>query len=199
MAYNYNNPYLNTNQNYGMYSQPYQPIMPNVMAQPNIMQNQQQFQNQTQQNQQSQQQQPQQQTQYDRPIQDVRFVESGKDAEDYILLPNMRVMLIDRNNSMFYIKSADSLGITTNEAYKFSKLNNKSSESVSHEIDTKDFVKTQDLKAYITREDLANFITKDDLKDFITKDDLKTIDNKVDRLQKQIINDMLRGDKENGK
>lgn len=193
MAYNYLNPYFTPNQNYGIYQPQYQPIMPNVMAQPNIMQNQQQ------QNQQSQQQQPQQQTQYDRPIQDVRFVESGKDAEDYILLPNMRVMLIDRNNSMFYIKSADSLGITTNEAYKFSKLNNKSSDNVSREIDTKNFVKTQDLKGYITREDLANFITKDDLKDFITKDDLKTIDNKVDRLQKQIINDMLRGDKENGK
>lgn len=170
MAYNYNNPYLNTNQNYGMYSQPYQPIMPNVMAQPNIMQNQQQFQNRTQQNQQSQQQQPQQQTQYDRPIQDVRFVESGKDAEDYILLPNMRVMLIDRNNSIFYIKSADSLGITTNEAYKFSKLNNKSSDNVSREIDTKDFVKTQDMKDY-----LSNFITKDDMKNFITKEEFDNV------------------------
>ena len=198
MAYNYNNPYLNTNQTYGIYQPQYQPIMPNVIAQPNIMQNQQQqYQNQTQQTQQ-QVQQPQH-TQYDKPIQDVRFIESGKEAEDYILLPNMRVMLIDRNNSTFYIKSADSLGITTNEAYKFSKLNNKSSDNVSREIDTKDFVKMQDLKGYITREDLANFITKDDLKDFITKDDLKTIDNKVDRLQKQIINDMLRGDKENGK
>ena len=129
----------------------------------------------------------------------MRFVESGKDAEDYILLPNMRVMLIERKNSLFYIKSADSLGMTTNEAYKFSKLNNKSTEGVSNEIDTKDFVKTQDLKGYITRDDLSNFITKDDLKDFITKDDLKTIDNKVDKLQKQIINDMLKGDKENGK
>lgn len=197
MAYNYLNPYFTPNQNYGIY-QPnnYQMAQPNMVQQP-----QQQFQMQQQQTTQqpTQPQQTQQQTQYDRPIQDVRFVESGKDAEDYILLPNTRVMLIDRNNSMFYIKSADSLGITTNEAYKFSKLNNKSSDNVSREIDTKDFVKTQDLKGYITREDLANFITKDDLKDFITKDDLKTIDNKVDRLQKQIINDMLKGDKENGK
>lgn len=192
MAYNYLSPYFTPNQNYGIY----QPNNYQMAQQP-----QQQFQMQQQQTTQqpTQPQQTQQQTQYDRPIQDVRFVESGKDAEDYILLPNMRVMLIDRNNSMFYIKSADSLGITTNEAYKFSKLNNKSSDNVSREIDTKDFVKTQDLKGYITREDLANFITKDDLKDFITKDDLKTIDNKVDRLQKQIINDMLKGDKENGK
>ena len=189
MAYNYMNPYFTPNQSYGLYQ-------PGVyqMAQAQAQQSP-QSQSQPQQAPSS----PQLQTQYDKPIQDVRFVESGKDAEDYMILPNMRVMLIDRKNSIFYIKSADSLGITTNEAYKFSKLTNKSTESVSHEIDTKDFVKTQDLKGYITREDLANFITKDDLKDFITKDDLKTIDNKVDKLQKQIINDMLKGDKENGK
>ena len=199
MAYNYLNPYFTPNQNYNIY-QPnnYQMAQPNISQQQQV---QQQFQTQLQQpNIQQSQQQPQtQQTQYDRPIQDVRFVESGKDAEDYILLPNMRVMLIDRNNSIFYIKSADSLGVTTNEAYKFTKLIDKSVDNTSHEIDTKDFVKTQDLKGYITKDDLANFITKDDLKDFITKDDLKTIDNKVDRLQKQIINDMLKGDKENGK
>ena len=165
MAYNYLNPYFTPNQSYGLYQ-------PGVyqMAQAQAQQSP-QSQSQPQQPPSS----PQLQTQYDKPIQDVRFVESGKDAEDYMILPNMRVMLIDRKNSIFYIKSADSLGITTNEAYKFSKLTNKSTESVSHEIDTKDFVKMQDLKGYITREDLANFITKDDLKDFITKEEFDNV------------------------
>ncbi len=166
MAYNFSNPYLN----YGMYQQPM------------YQQMQQQMQQQVQQPQAPQP--TSTNTQYDKPIQDVRFVESGKDAEDYILLPNTRVMLIDRKNSMFYIKSTDSLGTPTMETYKYSKLADKSNISTAPEIDTKDFVKVQDLKGYITKEDLGEFITKDDLKNLTTK---------VERLQEQVISGMLRG------
>lgn len=170
MNYSYN-PYLNNNQSYGSYQPSYQPtyqsMMQNSMTQPNAVQ----------QNQQANQQQAN--TQYDKQIQDVRFV-SEKDAHDYILLPNTRVMLIDRDNSVFYIKSADSLGTQTMEAFKFTKLKEKANDVVSS-IDTKDFVK---------REDIANFITKDELKEF---------EIKLDKFQKQIIGEMLKGDGKNGK
>ena len=117
---------------------------------------------------------PQPQTTEDVPFNDIKFV-TEDEAKGYILFPNTRVMLLDRDKSVFYIKTADSLGKSTLEGYKYTKLEDKSSDNVSREIDTKDFVKTQDLKGYITREDLANFITKDDMKNFITKEEFDNV------------------------
>lgn len=114
------------------------------------------------------------QTTEDVPFNDIKFV-TEDEAKGYILFPNTRVMLLDRDKSVFYIKTADSLGKSTLEGYKYTKLEDKSTESVSREIDTKDFVKMQDLKGYITREDLANFITKDDMKNFITKEEFDNV------------------------
>ena len=112
---------------------------------------------------------PQPQTTEDVPFNDIKFV-TEDEAKGYILFPNTRVMLLDRDKSVFYIKTADSLGKSTLEGYKYTKLEDKSSDNVSHEIDTKDFVKTQDMKDY-----LSNFITKDDLKDFITKEEFDNV------------------------
>ena len=117
---------------------------------------------------------PQPQTTEDVPFNDIKFV-TEDEAKGYILFPNTRVMLLDRDKSVFYIKTADSLGKSTLEGYKYTKLEDKSSDNVSREIDTKDFVKTQDLKGYITREDLTNFITKDDMKNFITKEEFDNV------------------------
>ena len=77
MNYNYN-PY----QNYGMYQQPtYQ----QQMTQPQmIQQTQQQY----------------QQTKYDAPIQDIKFV-TADEAKAYIVMPNTKVMLMDRDKSIF--------------------------------------------------------------------------------------------------
>lgn len=112
---------------------------------------------------------PQQQTTEDVPFNDIKFV-TEDEAKGYILFPNTRVMLLDRDKSVFYIKTADSLGKSTLEGYKYAKLEDKSTEGVSHEIDTKDFVKTQDMKDY-----LSNFITKDDMKNFITKEEFDNV------------------------
>ena len=129
--------------------------------------------------------QPRQQTQTeDVPFNDIKFV-TEDEAKAYIVLPNTKVMLMDRDKSIFYIKSADSLGKSTLEGYKYTKLENNSTEPVSHEIDTKEFVKIDDLKPYLT---------KDDVKDFLTKDDLKSIDSKLEKLQKQIVGNMLKGE-----
>jgi hypothetical protein len=55
------------------------------------------------------------------------------------------------------------------------------------------------LNNYLTKDDLANFLTRNDAQNFITRDDLKGIDAKLDKLQKQIVGDMLKGDGRNGK
>lgn len=112
---------------------------------------------------------PQPQTTEDVPFNDIKFV-TEDEAKGYILFPNTRVMLLDRDKSVFYIKTADSLGKSTLEGYKYTRIDDKSSDNVSHEIDTKDFVKTQDMKDY-----LSNFITKDDMKNFITKEEFDNV------------------------
>lgn len=172
MNYSYN-PYLNSNQTYGMYQPSYQP---SSMAQ-----------------QQMAQQQSYSQPQYDAPIQDIKFV-TADEAKAYIVMPNTKVMLMDRDKSIFYIKSADSLGKSTLEGYKYTKMEETPSENVSTQFDTKDFVRKEDLESF-----LSGFLTRDDIKDFITKEELKGIDNKLEKFQKQIVGDMLKGENKNGK
>lgn len=97
------------------------------------------------------------------PFNDVRFA-TIEEAKAYIMLPNTKVMFMDRDNSVFYIKSADSLGKSTIEAFKFARIENNPTESVSHEIDTKNFVKMEDLKDY-----LKDFVTRDEFNDIFKK------------------------------
>lgn len=99
------------------------------------------------------------------PFNDVRFA-TIEEAKAYIMLPNTKVMFMDRDNSVFYIKSADSLGKSTIEAFKYARTENNPNESVSHEIDTKDFVKIEDLKDY-----LKGFVTRDEFNDIFKKNE----------------------------
>lgn len=117
MAYNaYANPY-----NYNYYGTNYQPNMAqNQMAMPQQMQN-----------------------QYDMQIQGVLFLTSDE-AKAYIVPPNKRVMIMDVDKSVFYIKSADALGQSSTTPYKFEPLNNEQSKV---EIDaTPSFATLDDLQ-----------------------------------------------------
>ena len=115
---------------------------------------------------------------YDIPIQEVRFVNSDE-ANAFIVMPNTKVMLIDKNNGVVYVKSADAMGQSSKELYKLEKIDS--------------------LESTTPKE--TNFIKKDDLADFAQKADIKELSEKIERLQKQIkINDIItEGDKKNGK
>lgn len=95
------------------------------------------------------------------PFNDVRFA-TIEEAKAYIMLPNTKVMFMDRDNSVFYIKSADSLGKSTIEAFKFARIENNPIENVSHE----NFVKIEDLKDY-----LKDFVTRDEFNDIFKKNE----------------------------
>lgn len=95
------------------------------------------------------------------PFNDVRFA-TIEEAKAYIMLPNTKVMFMDRDNSVFYIKSADSLGKSTIEAFKFARIENNQIENVSHE----NFVKIEDLKDY-----LKDFVTRDEFNDIFKKNE----------------------------
>lgn len=134
----------------------------------------------------------------DIPFNDVKFV-TADEAKAYIVMPNTKVMLMDRDKSIFYIKSADAMGKSSIEGFKYSKLEESPDKPVSAEIDTKEFVKSSELTNFIQKDDLKGFIRREDLANFITKDEIKSLDAKLDYIQKQIrINDILKGEQPNG-
>ena len=107
-------------------------------------------------------QQPQQQ--YDPPIQAVKFVTTDE-AKGFIVNPNQKVMLIDKDNSVFYIKGADGIGQSYTYAYKFEAIKNDAGKPEIEQtaINSADFVKKDDIKGFVTNDDLLA------LKDELTK------------------------------
>ena len=94
------------------------------------------------------------------PIQGVQFV-TEDEAKGYIMLPNTKVLLMDKNNSIFYIKSADSLGKSSIEAFEFKKLEEKPKEQPTNDqLDLNDFVKKNDLKNFVTNDTIKQLEEK---------------------------------------
>lgn len=56
------------------------------------------------------------------PIQDIKFVNRAQ-AEAYIVFPNTKVMLIDNENGVAYIKTADGMGQTKTDYFRFEQIN----------------------------------------------------------------------------
>ncbi len=106
--YGQNNPYSQypytgyAYPNYGQrnYMQPQQP-----MAQPQM--------------QQAPQQPP---MQYETPIQDIRFVTS-EEAKAFIVMPNSKALLIDKNGGVAHLKTADNMGQSVTQYFKFEQVN----------------------------------------------------------------------------
>ena len=120
-----------------------------------------------------------QQNTNDMPIQGVKFV-TGDEAKGFMVLPNTRVMLMDRNNSIFYIKSANSLGESNLEAFEFKKIDTSKPSTV--EIAKKENI---DLEQFVKKDQLGNLVTTDKLEGEIktVKDELS---KKIDELKKSI-------------
>ena len=68
--------------------------------------------------------QPQMQTPvpYEIPIQDVRFVTS-EEARAYIVMPNSKALLIDKQSGIAHLKSADNMGQSQTIFYRFEPVN----------------------------------------------------------------------------
>lgn len=78
------------------------------------------------------------------------------EAKAYILLAGESIMIINKDLGEFYVKTADSMGKSVLEGFKYSKLDNNSTQSVSAEIDTKELVKTSDLEKFATKQELES-------------------------------------------
>lgn len=116
------------------------------------------------------------------PIKDIRFVTSDE-AKAFIVMPNSNALLIDTINGMAYFKSADSVGQSFTESYKFVKVLPESKnvqpekaaeQQKSNGIDLSEFVKKQDIVSYI------------DKSGFVTKEQYNALQDQLDNLKKQI-------------
>lgn len=138
---NYGNPYSSYPYggygmpNYGQrnYMQPQQP-----MAQPQM------------------QQQAQPPMQYETPIQDIRFATS-EEAKAFIVMPNTRALLIDKNGGVAHLKTADNMGQSVTQYFKFEQVNAdgsplKPKEPVTPQVDFGQFVTKKELDGLPTAE-----------------------------------------------
>ena len=168
-GYGYGYPQYNTNMGYQQYQNP---MMQNMV-------------------------QPQQQTS-EVPFSEMHFG-TMKEAEAHIVTPNKSVLFLNNPLGEIYVKSADGMGNPSFKTYKQVVVENNTSQPVSHEFDTKDFVKTQDLDKYLTKDDLRNFIKREELINFATLEDLSEFDRKLEKFQKQMVGNMLKGGNDDGK
>lgn len=173
MAYNsnYTNPYFSGQPQYispygnnNAYMQPQQPVAQQPpMQQPYI--------------------QPQQQMVYEIPIQSVKLV-TADEAKAYIVMPNQRVLLIDRANGVAYDKSADSIGQSRCKTYHFTD-----DEKII------DIPPTSTINA-------QEYAKRDELDQFVKADDLSALESKImaqmEDLKKSVIEKYLKGERKQG-
>ena len=107
------------------------------------------------------------------PIQDIKFVNRAQ-AEAYIVFPNTKVMLIDTENGMAYIKTADGMGQTQTDYFRFDKVN-----SDGTPIKAQEPTPQINLDDYIRREDVANL-------GFVTIDQYNALAEKLSQIQKRL-------------
>ena len=85
------------------------------------------------------------------PIQDIKFVNRAQ-AEAYIVFPNTKVMLIDTENGMVHIKTADNMGQTKTDYFRFEAVNADGSpikpQEPTPQVDFNEFVKVEQLKEF---------------------------------------------------
>ncbi len=129
--------------------------------------------------QQPMQQQIQQSVQYDIPLREVKFVTS-EEAKAYIVMPNSASLLIDKQQGMAYIKSADSMGQSFMESYSFKKY--EQGQETGQNSTKQD-----------TSIDLSGYVKKDELDGFVSLKEYKQLLGKVEQLQKQIIGGRTNG------
>ena len=115
---------------------------------------------------------------YQQPYQPNQFMNTNRQEQPQPMqniqpvqdVPSRAVMFIDQDKTQFYIKRADSMGKPTLESYKYSSL-----DKVSNETQTQ-------------ATELNLFVKREELKDFLTTKDLTEINEKINKMQKQLLN-----------
>jgi hypothetical protein len=107
------------------------------------------------------------------PIQDIKFVDKAQ-AEAYIAFPNTKVMLIDNDNKIVYIKTADNMGQSKTEYFKFEPVNADGTPIVP-------VAPTTPIMPQIDKEHIQNL-------GFVTVEDYERLLKELDAIKRQIVN-----------
>lgn len=157
---------MNFNNGYPSYSSPYaygtpygRPYAPNYLSQPQPTPAQPY----------APQPQPQPQPNYEMPIQNILFATS-EEAKAYIVMPNTKVLLIDKANGVAHLKFADNMGQSQTQLYRFEPIGADGKPINNVEIS------------------FENYVSKKELEEmgFAKADDVKALHDKIDNLQRQI-------------
>lgn len=92
---------------------------------------------------------PQQMPPMEMPIQDIKYVNKAQ-AEAYIVYPNTKVMLIDKESGIVYLKTADGMGQSKTDYFRFEPINADGSpikpQEPTPQVNFDDFIKKEDLE-----------------------------------------------------
>jgi hypothetical protein len=113
------------------------------------------------------------QTPYEIPIQDVRFVTS-EEARAYIVMPNARALLIDKNG-LAYLKTADNMGQSQTQYFRFEPVN-----ADGTPIKPQEPTPNIDLDLFVKKEDLANL-------GFVTLDKYNALATELEEIKKKLM------------
>lgn len=122
---------------------------------------------------------------FDIPIQGFKFL-TAKEIDGRIVLPGMTEVLVDRENKIIHIKSADQIGQSSDRKYHYEELidkkeNEASEPTLEAKINTDDFAKKEDLQGFTKSADF------DELS--------KTLTSKIEALEKKLKVKDIMGDK----
>lgn len=121
----------------------------------------------------------------DAPIQGIKFL-TADEIKAYIVMPNCREMLIDKANGEVHIKSADTMGQSSEQIYKYEEV-----------VENKPLGENEPNKAQTTNNE--NLVKKDDLNGFVKSDELaefiKQTNDKLEKLEKKIKISEIMGEK----
>lgn len=106
----------------------------------------------------------------------IRYVNKNEMAS-YVVLPNNTDMIIDKENGVVQIKSADQMGNSFTRNFKFEEIN----EQPTDKSQTEQKLAESELKDYVKKEDLADFIKTDALEAVS-----KQLNEKLTDLEKKI-------------
>lgn len=110
------------------------------------------------------------QSQHETPIQDIRFVTS-EEAKDFIVMPNSKALLIDKNGGVAHLKTADNMGQSVTQYFKFEQVNADGTplkpQEPTPQVDFGLFAKKEELNGFVTTEQFNALVEKQNT--FLTK------------------------------
>lgn len=113
--------------------------------------------------------------QYEIPLRETKFVTS-EEAKAYIVMPNSASLLIDKQQGIAYLKSADNMGQSFMEIYTFTKYGENAPKLSRSEETTPQSI---DLSSYVKKDEIGAF-------KFAKMEDLEKLSAKIEQMAKNM-------------